>query len=136
MSTTFGGGREVPDSDDVQEGLDAARQALTEQLERIDEQLQPYEGLVQAREQATAALAALEGGKTLKKRVSKETIAVYVEANPGSKVPEIAAGLEIPAKNVYPHLDRNRDTMFDKLEDGRVYVRDGWEAHRRKAGDS
>jgi len=125
----------VPDNDDVQQGLDAARQALTEQLQRIDEQLQPYDELVQAREQATAALAALEGGKTLKKRVSKDAIAVYVAKNPGSKVPEIAAGLEIPAKNVYPHLDRNRDTMFDKHDDGRIYVRDGWEAHLRKAGD-
>lgn len=124
----------MPD-DDVQEGLDAARQALTEQLERIDEQLQPYDELVQARKQAVQALAALDSGKSLKKRVSKEAIAVYVEANPGSKVPEIAAGLEIPVKNVYPHLDRNRDTMFDKHDDGRVFVRDGWEAHCRKAGD-
>ncbi|MGO9341064.1 MAG: hypothetical protein ACLP6E_00895 [Acidimicrobiales bacterium] len=124
----------MPD-DDVQEGLDAARQALTEQLERIDEQLQPYDELVQARERATVALAALEAGKTLKKRVSWEEIALYVQANPGSKVPEIAAGLEIPVKNVYPHLDRNRDTVFDKHEDGRVDVKDGWEAHRRKAGD-
>lgn len=124
----------MPD-DDVQEGLDAARQALTEQIERIDEQLQPYDELVRSRQKATVALAALEAGRPLKKRVSKEALAIYVEANPGSKVPEIAAGLEIPVKNVYPHLDRNRDTMFDKHDDGRVFVRDGWEAHCRKAGD-
>ena len=125
----------MSDSHDVQEGLDAARQALLEQLDRIDEQLEPYDELVQAREQAAQALAALEGGKSIKKRVSWEKIALYVEANPGSKAPEIAAGLEIPVKNVYPHLDRNRDVVFDKHEDGRVYVKDGWEAHLRKAGD-
>ena len=134
MSTTFDGGHEVPD-DDVQEGLDAARQALTEQLERIDEQLEPYDELVQARERAAQALATLEGGKSIKKRVSRDALAVYVAENPGSKPPEIAAGLEIPVKNVYPHLDRNRDTMFDKHEDSRVFVRDGWEAHLRKPGD-
>jgi DNA-directed RNA polymerase specialized sigma24 family protein len=135
MSTTSDGGREVSDSNDVQEGLDALRQNLTAQIDRIDEELQPYDELVQARKQATEALAALEGGGSLKKRVSWEAIAVYVEEHPGSKPAEIAAGLEIPVKNVYPHLDRNRDTVFDKHEDGRVDVRDGWEKHRRDLGD-
>jgi hypothetical protein len=134
MSTTFGGGREVPDSDDVQEGLDAARQALAEQLERIEEQLEPYDELVEARERTTEALAALEGGKSLKKRVSWEEIAVYVTENPGSKVAEIAAFFEVPPHNIHAHVDRNKDKIFDKRE-GRVYPKDGWEDHRRKAGD-
>ena len=124
----------MPDNQDVQQGLDAARQALTEQLDRIDEQLEPYDELVQAREQAAQALAALEGGKSLKKRVSWEEIAVYVAENPGSKVAEIAAFFEVPPHNIYAHVERNQDKIFDKRKDG-IYPKDGWEAHRRKAGD-
>jgi hypothetical protein len=115
---------------DVHDGFDAARRALTKQLKQIDDQLQPYDELVQARQRAANALAALEGGKTIKKRVQWEDIAEYVQTHPGSKPAEIAAGLEVPVRNVYPHLDRNQDTVFDKRKDG-IYLKDGWQTHRR-----
>jgi hypothetical protein len=121
-------------SRDVDDGFDPARQALTEQLNRIDEQLQPYDELVEARKMAAKALAALDAGKTLKKRVSWEDIAAYVAAHPGSKPAEIAAGLEVPVANVYAHLARNEDHIFDKRKDG-IHLKDGWETHRRDAGD-
>jgi hypothetical protein len=122
----------VPGSRDVDDGFDPARQALTEQINRIDEQLQPYEELVEARNRAAKALAALDAGKTLKKRVSWEDIALYVDEHPGSKPAEIAAGLEVPVANIYAHLARNEDHVFDKRADG-IHLKEGWEEHRRGA---
>lgn len=124
----------MSDSHDVQGGFDALRRDLTEQLNRIDERLRPYDELLEAREKAAKALAALDAGKPLKKRVSWEEIALYVLEHPGSKAAEIAADLEVPVGNVYAHLERNQDHIFDKRKDG-VYIKDGWETYRRKAGD-
>jgi hypothetical protein len=115
---------------DVHDGFDAARRALTEQLEQIDEQLRPYEELVEARKRASRALAVLDTSATIKKRVRWEDIAEYVQQHPGSKAGEIAAGLEVPVTNIYAHLERNADTVFDKRKDG-IHLKDGWQAHRR-----
>ncbi|HEY7935099.1 MAG TPA: hypothetical protein VID48_14875 [Solirubrobacteraceae bacterium] len=124
----------MPDSRDVEAGFDPARQALTEQIERLTEQLEPYQELVQARDRAEKALAALEGGKALKKRVQWEQLAEYVAEHPGSKPAEIAAALEVPLANVHAHLARNQDTVFDKRQDG-IYLKKDWETHRRDTDD-
>jgi hypothetical protein len=129
-------GREVSGSQDEENPLDAARELLLQELDRVREDKKTYPELAEREKRVSTALAALDSGKPLKKRLAWEAIAVYVEANPGSMPAEIAAGLEIPVKNVYPHLDRNRDTVFDKHEDGRVDVRDGWEKYRRDTGSS
>jgi hypothetical protein len=42
----------------------------------------------------------------------------------------IAAALEVPVSNIYAHLARNEQHVFDKRKDG-VYVKKGWEEHRR-----
>jgi hypothetical protein len=126
----------VSGSQDEENPLDAARQLLIQELDRVREDKKTYPELAEREKRVSTALGALEGGGPLKKRVAWEAIAVYVEANPGSKPGEIAADLEIPVKNVYPHLDRNRDTVFDKHEDGSVDVRDGWEKYRRDTGSS
>jgi hypothetical protein len=121
----------VPDSKDVEQGFDAARQALAEQLNEIDERLRPYDQLVEARERTVKALAALDGGKASSKRVQWEAIAEYVVEHPGSKPGEIAAALEVPVSNIYAHLARQERYVFDKRKDG-IHVKKGWEAQRRE----
>jgi len=114
-------------------GLDDVRQSLIEKLNEVDEQLEPYNELVQKQERLSSALAALDGGKGLKKRLSWEQVAGYVAAHPGSMPAEIAAAFEVPTTNVQSHLLRNEGTIFEKRKDG-WYVIDGWEKHRRDTG--
>jgi hypothetical protein len=115
---------------DTQDGFAAARKALTKQLEQIDEQLKPYQELVEARKRASQALLALDGGKGLKKRIQWEQVAVYVSAHPGSRPADIGAALEVPAVNVQRHLTRNEGQVFENRKDG-WHTLDGWEEHRR-----
>jgi hypothetical protein len=115
------------------EGLDDVRQSLIEKLQEVDEQLAPYQELVEKQERLSSALAALDGGKTLKKRVKWEQVAEYVDANPGSQPAEIAAALEVPTPNVQSHLLRNEGSVFEKRKDGWHTIA-GWEKHRRDGG--
>jgi hypothetical protein len=115
------------------EGLEDVRQSLIEKLQEVDEQLQPYQQLVEKQERLSSALAALDGGKTLKKRVKWEQVADYVDANPASQPAEIAAALEVPTPNVQSHLLRNEGSVFEKRKDG-WHTIDGWEGLRRDGG--
>jgi chromatin segregation and condensation protein Rec8/ScpA/Scc1 (kleisin family) len=111
-------------------GLDDVRQSLIEKLQEVDEQLEPYQELVEKHERLAGALAALDGGNTIKKRVKWEQVAEYVAEHPGSQPAEIAAALEVPAPNAQSHLLRNENTVFEKRKDG-WHAIDGWETHRR-----
>jgi predicted DNA-binding protein YlxM (UPF0122 family) len=134
MSTPFDGGHEVADERDIEQGFEASRAALTQQLREIDEQLESYEELVEARNRAATALAALDGGSTSSKRVQWETIADYLVDHLGAKPGEIAAALEVPVANIYAHLRRQEEDVFDKRPDG-IYLREGWEQYRRDEKD-
>ena len=127
------GGCEVAKSRDTDGGLDDVRQSLIEKLNEVDEQLEPYKELVEKQERLSSALAALDGGKSLKKRVKWEQIAEYVAEHAGVQPAEIAAALEVPAANAQSHLLRNENTVFEKRKDG-WHVIDGWETHRRDGG--
>jgi hypothetical protein len=108
-----------------EEPLDPARAAITQQLRELDEQLEPYDELVERRARLTSALAALDGGTTSKKRVRRHDVAVYVAAHPGSMPAEIAAALEVPRANVQAHLVRNEGTLFQN--NNGWHVLDGWD---------
>ena len=109
---------------------DPARRALTEQLERIDEQLRPYDELVERRERLASALAALDApsqsGQTVKKRVRLHEVAAYVARHPGVMPAEVAAALEVPRPNIQAHFVRNEGTVFEKHPDG-WHAIEGWE---------
>lgn len=110
-------------------GLDVARQALTEQLTQIEEDLRPYEELVERKRRVSSALAALDGEK-ITRRLSWEQIAEYVAAHPGARPAEMSAALEAPLKNIFAHLARNEGRVFQRHGDGWSVI-DGWETHRR-----
>ena len=112
------------------EGLDDVRQTLIEKLNEVDEQLEPYKELVEKQQRLSSALAALDGGKSIKKRVKWEQVAEYVAQHPAVQPAEIAAALEVPTTNIQSHLLRNENTVFEKQKDG-WHAIDGWEAHRR-----
>lgn len=111
--------------------VDPARQALTAELEQVELELSSYEDLLERKRRLSTALAALEGTPTAR-RLRWEEIAEHVASHPGLRAGEIAATLEAPLKNVFAHLARNQDTVFEKRED-RWFVRDGWEGYRRDA---
>jgi len=112
--------------------VDPARNALSAELAQVERQLEPYEELLERKRRLSSAIAALEGAPTAR-RLRWEEIAEHVAAHPGVKAGEIAAALEAPLKNVFAHLARNQDTVFEKRED-RWYVREGWEGYRRDVG--
>jgi hypothetical protein len=113
--------------------VDPARHALSAELAQVERRLEPYEELLERKRRLSTALAALDGAPASSKRLRWEEIAEHVASHPGVKAGEIAAALEAPLKNVFAHLARNQDTVFEKRED-RWYVRDGWEGHRRDVG--
>jgi hypothetical protein len=113
--------RRTPDD----EPLDPARAAITQQLRELDEQLAPYEEMVERRKRLTSALAALDGGTGAKKRVRRQDVAAYVAAHPGSMPAEIAAALEVPRANVQAHLVRNEGSLFENRDGWRVL--EGWD---------
>jgi hypothetical protein len=112
--------------------VDPARRALAQELVQVERQLGSYEELLERKRRLSSALAALEGAPTAR-RLRWEEIAEHVASHPGLKAGEIAATLEAPLKNVFAHLARNQDTVFEKRED-RWYVRAGWEEYRRDVG--
>ena len=113
--------------------LDAARQLLLHELDKVREDKKTYPELAERENRVTTALAALDRGKALKKRLRWEQIAEYVAENPQSKAGEIAAALEAPLQNVYAHLARNEGTVFKRAGEGWETI-DGWEKHRRDTG--
>ncbi len=119
---------------DVRGGLGAARRGIARELDHVKKELAPYDELVERRERLTRALAALDGGADVKKRVRWEQVAEYVAAHPGAMPTEIAAALEVPPANAHAHLSRNEGTVFERRGDG-WHVIEGWEAQRRGGGD-
>ena len=119
--------------EDKENPLDAARQLLLQELDKVREDKKTYPELAVREKRVATALAALDGGKPLQKRLRWEQIAEYVAQNPDSRVGEIAAALEAPLQNIYAHLARNEGTVFKRVGDG-WDVLDGWEQHRRDTG--
>jgi hypothetical protein len=119
---------------DVRGGLGVARRGIARELDHVKKELAPYDELVERRERLTRALAALDGGAGVKKRVRWEQVAEYVAAHPGAMPTEIAAALEVPPANAHAHLSRNEGTVFERRGDG-WHVIEGWEAQRRGGGD-
>jgi predicted ArsR family transcriptional regulator len=113
--------------------LDAARQLLLQELDKVREDKKTYPELAEREQRVATALAALDGGKPLKKRLRWEQIAEYLAKHPASKAGEIAAALEAPLQNVYAHLARNEGTVFVRADDGWETI-GGWEKHRRDTG--
>jgi hypothetical protein len=113
--------------------LDAARQLLLQELDKVREDKKTYPELAEREKRVSTALAALDGGKPLKKRLRWEQIAEYLAENPQSKAGEIAAALEAPLQNVYAHLARNEGTVFKRAGEGWETI-DRWEQHRRDTG--
>lgn len=114
--------------------LDAARRLLLRELDKVREDKKTYPELVEREKRVSTALAALDGGKPLKKRLRWEQLAEYVAEHPASKAGEIAAALEAPLQNVYAHLARNEGTVFARAGDGWWETIPGWEQHRRDTG--
>jgi hypothetical protein len=115
-------------------GFNAARRGITRELTEVERELTPYDELVERRARLTRALAALDGGTGVKKRVRWEQVAEYVAAHPGAMPTEIAAALEVPAANAHAHLSRNEGSVFERRGDG-WHVVEGWEALRRDGTD-
>ena len=84
------------------------RQSLVEKLDEVDEELEPYKELVEEQERLASALAALDGGKSIKKRVRWEQVAEYVDEHPDRCRQRSRAALEVPATNVQTHLSATR----------------------------
>jgi hypothetical protein len=120
----------VPKSKETDGGLDDVRQSLVEKLNEVDEQLVPYQELVEKKERLASALAALDGGQGIKKRVKWEEVAEYLAEHPKSTATQIGAGLEIPATNAQAHLLRQQGTVFEPAGEGWDVIK-GWEKHRR-----
>lgn len=110
--------------------VDPARRALTQQLERVDQELRPYNELVERRERLANALAALDApsqsGQAPKKRVRLHEVAAYVAEHPGVMPAEVAAALEVPRPNIQAHFVRNEGTVFEKDAEGWRVI-PGWE---------
>ena len=115
--------------------LDAARQLLLQELDRVREDKKTYPELAAREKRVSTALAALDGGKALKKRLQWDQIAEYLAENPQSKAGEIAAALEAPLQNVYAHLARREGEVFKRAGDAWDVIK-GWEKYRRDAGRS
>ena len=124
----------MAENQSADEGLDDVRQSLVEKLNKVDEQLVPYQELVVQKERLASALAALDGGQAIKKRVKWEQVAEYLAEHPKSTATQIGAGLEIPATNAQAHLLRQQGTVFEPVGEGWDVIK-GWEKHRRDRKD-
>jgi hypothetical protein len=120
----------VPDRRDKQEPVDPARQALLQELEQVEKDIVSYGDLTERQKRLSTALAALEGGETLKKRLNWVAVAEYVVEHPGAKPGEIAAALEAPLKNVFAHVARREGSVFKRAGEGWDVI-EGWEAQRK-----
>jgi hypothetical protein len=106
-----------------------------QELDKVREDKKTYPELAEREKRVSTALAALDGGKSLKKRLRWEQIAEYLVENPHSKAGEIAAALEAPLQNVYAHLARREGEAFERAGDAWDTIK-GWEKYRRDAGRS
>jgi hypothetical protein len=121
--------------EETENPLDAARQLLLQELDKVRQDKKTYPELAAREKRVSTALAALDGGKALKKRLQWEQIAEYLAENPKSKAGEIAAELEAPLQNIYAHLARREGEAFKRAGDAWDVIK-GWEKYRRGAGRS
>ena len=117
----------------MRDGFDPARQALTEQLKGSTSSFSPTTSSSRPATARVKALAALDAGKTLKKRVPWEDIADTSTHTQGQSPRRSPPGSKYPSPTCYAHLARNEDHVFDKRADG-IHLKDGWEEHRRGRG--
>ena len=100
---------------------------IDEALEEIEERLQKYQPLIDARNKLNAAKRALLGGNALTgaggTRIRREDVKLFLEQNPGSTLSELVEHFDVAVSTVSSHLYRGRDEYFLE-KNKRWYVRD------------
>jgi hypothetical protein len=98
---------------------------LDERLATLDVELATFQQLLEERARLVAARAALTGEPPQSaasdagpRRLSREEIADFLRAHPGSKAGTIAQALGVPLTNVSQHLYRGKRGPFEARGDG------------------
>src|ERR1035441_1513232 len=112
-------------------GSGSSRGVLREIDERLavrDGELAALQQLAEERARLVAARAALTGNPeqtvqtvqpdAVPRRLTRDEIADYLRAHPGSKAGAIARAFEVPLTNVSQHLYRGKRGLFEARGDG------------------
>jgi hypothetical protein len=106
----------------------AVLREIDERLAVLDGELAALQQLAEERARLLAARAALTGKPeqtpqtvqpdAVPRRLSRDEIADYLRAHPGSKAGAIARAFEVPLTNVSQHLYRGKRGLFEARGDG------------------
>ena len=101
---------------------------IDERLAVLDGELAALQQLAEERARLVAARAALTGKPeqtvqtvqpdAVPRRLTRDEIADYLRAHPGSKAGAIARAFEVPLTNVSQHLYRGKRGLFEARGDG------------------
>ena len=98
---------------------------IDERLAVLDGELAVLHQLAEERARLVAARAALTGKPeqplqpdAVPRRLTRDQIADYLRAHPGSKAGAIARAFEVPLTNVSQHLYRGKRGLFEARGDG------------------
>jgi hypothetical protein len=104
---------------------------IDERLAVLDGELAALQQLAEERARLVAARAALTGNPeqtvqtvqpaqpdAVPRRLTRDEIADYLRAHPGSKAGAIARAFEVPLTNVSQHLYRGKRGLFEARGDG------------------
>jgi len=98
---------------------------IDERLAVLDGELAALQQLAEERARLVAARAALTGkpeqtvqSDAVPRRLTRDEIADYLRAHPGSKAGAIARAFEVPLTNVSQHLYRGKRGLFEARGDG------------------
>ena len=101
---------------------------IDERLAVLDGELAALQELAEERARLVAARAALTGNPeqtvqtvqpdAVPRRLTRDEIADYLRAHPGSKAGAIARAFEVPLTNVSQHLYRGKRGLFEARGDG------------------
>ena len=106
----------------------AVLREIDERLAVLDGELAALQQLAEERARLVAARAALTGKPeqtvqtvqpdAVPRRLTRDEIADYLRAHPGSKAGAIARAFEVPLTNVSQHLYRGKRSLFEARGDG------------------
>ena len=106
----------------------AVLREIDERLAVLDGELAALQELAEERARLVAARAALTGNPeqtvqtvqpdAVPRRLTRDEIADYLRAHPGSKAAAIARAFEVPLTNVSQHLYRGKRGLFEARGDG------------------
>jgi len=98
---------------------------IDERLAVLDGELAALQQLAEERARLVAARTALTGkpeqtvqSDAVPRRLTRDEIADYLRAHPGSKAGAIARAFEVPLTNVSQHLYRGKRGLFEARGDG------------------